>query len=107
MLPQGPFSALAANVPVKAKYSLCGQKLVMPAVFLAQNGAELHESSPIGITGCAKTRQLTTAQKLLAALKACREHHRHSKRERQSCERKAHKKYGEAHGQKTSKKKKS
>ena len=105
VLPQGPFSALAANVPVKAKYSLCGQKLVMPTAFLAQNGAETHESTPINITGCAKTKQLTTAQKLTAALKACHEQHKHSKRERQACERKAHKKYGGTHGQKKTNKK--
>ena len=108
VLPQGPFSALAANVPAKAKYSLCGQKLAMPTAFLAQNGAETHESTPINITGCAKTKQLTTAQKLTAALKACREQHKHSKRERQACEHKAHKKYGGTHKQKnTNKKKKS
>ena len=109
VLPQGPFSALAANVPAKAKYSLCGQKLTMPAAFVAQNGAETQESTPISITGCTKTKQLTMAQKLAAALKACREHRGHSKRERQSCERKAHKKYAGTRKkqQKTSKKKKS
>ena len=107
VLPQGPFSALAANVPAKAKYSLCGQKLTMPAVFLAQNGAEIQESAPIGITGCAKTRQLTRAQKLQAALKTCRKDK--GKKKRSACEKTARKKYGpigkKKHKQQTGKKK--
>jgi hypothetical protein len=105
VLPQGPFSALAASVPAKAKYSLCGQKLKMPTAFLAQNGAEINESIPISITGCAKTKHLATAQKLEAALRACRVHRKHSKSGRQACERKAREKYGEKHKQKMSKKK--
>ena len=28
--------------------------LVMPTEFIAQNGAEIHETTPIGVTGCAK-----------------------------------------------------
>jgi hypothetical protein len=57
------FGALAANVPAKAHYSLCGESLVMPTAFVAQNGAEIHESTPIGVTGCAKAKALTRAQK--------------------------------------------
>ena len=45
-LPQGKFSALAANG------NLCASKLTMPTAFVAQNGAEIHESTPIGVTGC-------------------------------------------------------
>lgn len=45
-LPQGPDSALAANG------QLCKTKLVMPTVFVAQNGLELHQNTPIGVTGC-------------------------------------------------------
>jgi hypothetical protein len=41
MLPQGPTSALATDVPVKAQYSLCGQKLTMPTELIAQNGATI------------------------------------------------------------------
>ena len=45
-LPEGPFSALAANG------NLCTSTLTMPTAFVAQNGAELHQSTPISVTGC-------------------------------------------------------
>jgi hypothetical protein len=47
-LPQGRFSALAANG------NLCTSKLKMPTAFVAQDGAEIHESTPIGVAGCAR-----------------------------------------------------
>jgi lipoprotein-anchoring transpeptidase ErfK/SrfK len=47
-LPEGKFSALAANG------NLCkaASKLVMPTEFLAQNGATLKQSTKIQVTGC-------------------------------------------------------
>jgi hypothetical protein len=92
VLPQGPISALATNVPAKAQYSLCGQKLTMPTELIAQNGAVIDQATPIAITGCAKTRTLTRAQKLTLALKACHKKHNHTKRT--TCEHTARKKYG-------------
>jgi hypothetical protein len=53
-LPEGRFSALGANLPAKAHYSFCGQALTMPTAFVGQNGAEIHESTKIAVTGCAK-----------------------------------------------------
>jgi len=47
-LPQGPFSALAANG------NLCKSTLKMPTAFVAQNGATLKQNTPITVTGCAK-----------------------------------------------------
>jgi hypothetical protein len=47
-LPQGKFSALAANG------NLCTSKLAMPTEFLAQNGAKINESTKISVTGCKK-----------------------------------------------------
>jgi hypothetical protein len=47
-LPQGPFSALAANG------NLCKSTLKMPTVFTAQDGAVIHQSTPVNVTGCAK-----------------------------------------------------
>ncbi len=47
-LPNGKYSALAANG------NLCTTKLAMPTAFTAQNGAVIHESTPIGVTGCPK-----------------------------------------------------
>jgi hypothetical protein len=48
-LPEGPFSALTGLG------NLCvGEKLVMPTEFVGQNGAEIHQSTKIEVTGCAK-----------------------------------------------------
>jgi hypothetical protein len=92
MLPQGPNSALATNVPAKAQYSLCGQKLTMPTELIAQNGAVIDQATPIGISGCAKKRALTRSQKLAAALRACHKRARASRRT--ACERAAKRKFG-------------
>ena len=51
-LPQEPYSALAANLPANARGSFCGQKLALPTAFVAQNGAEIHTSTPLAVTGC-------------------------------------------------------
>jgi uncharacterized repeat protein (TIGR01451 family) len=48
-LPEGPDSALAANG------NLCASKLTMPTAFVGQNGAEIHETTPISVTGCKPT----------------------------------------------------
>jgi hypothetical protein len=45
-LPQGKFSALAANG------KLCTQKLTMPTEFVGQNGSEIHVATPISVSGC-------------------------------------------------------
>ncbi len=47
-LPEGPYSALAANG------NLCTKKLKMPTAFTGQNGAVIHETTPMSVTGCAK-----------------------------------------------------
>ena len=53
MLPQGPYSALAANG------NLCQQSLVMPTSFTAQNGATLKQSTGIEVEGCPGTLAFT------------------------------------------------
>jgi hypothetical protein len=90
-VPSGPFSEFAANLPPKAHGSLCGQKLVMPTLFKAQNGLEIHQNTNIAITGCAKAKKPTRAQQLTAALKACK---KKAKSKRAACIRQAHRKYG-------------
>ena len=50
-LPQGKYSALAANG------NLCKSKLAMPTAFTAQNGAVIHQNTPIGVTGCPKAKK--------------------------------------------------
>jgi hypothetical protein len=47
-LPEGKYSALAAIG------NLCATKLSMPTAFVGQNGAEIHQSTPIAVTDCAK-----------------------------------------------------
>jgi len=49
-LPQGPYSALAANG------NLCASKLAMPTAFTAQNGMTIHTSTKVAVTGCARYR---------------------------------------------------
>ena len=51
-IPTGPFSEFGVNLPPKAKYSFCGQKLVMPTHFKASNGLEIHQNTSITVTGC-------------------------------------------------------
>ncbi len=88
-VPQGPYSEFGANLP-HGKLNFCGQKLVMPILFKAQNGLEIHKNVPVGVSGC---KAPTRKQKLAAALKQCRKKHRHNKARRQSCERAARRKY--------------
>ena len=45
-MPEGPDSALAANA------NLCSSTLTMPTLFVAQNGATIHQATPIAVTGC-------------------------------------------------------
>ena len=88
-VPQGKYSEFGANLP-HGKLNFCGQKLVMPILFKAQNGLEIHKNVPVGVSGCkAKTRK----QKLAAALKQCRKKDSDKSR-RQSCERAARRAYG-------------
>jgi hypothetical protein len=91
-LPEGRYSALAANVPNKDHYSLCGQRLAMPTEFLAQNGAKINESTPVSVSGCAKAKALTRSQKLKKALRACRREK--GKARRVACEKATRKAYG-------------
>ena len=56
-LPQGKYSALAANT------NLCKSKLVMPTAFTGQNGAVLHQSTPVSVTGCPKHKAKKTKMK--------------------------------------------
>jgi hypothetical protein len=50
-LPQGRYSALAANG------KLCASTLKMPTAFTAQDGAVIHQSTPVSVTGCPKRKR--------------------------------------------------
>jgi hypothetical protein len=49
-LPEGPYSALAANG------NLCKDKLAMPTLMVAQDGARFEKSTSVQVTGCAKAK---------------------------------------------------
>jgi hypothetical protein len=63
-LPQGPYSALAANG------NLCKQSLLMPTMFTAQNGMVLKQATKITVTGCGKAKTAKKAKKAKRARKA-------------------------------------
>jgi hypothetical protein len=56
-LPQGPGSALAANG------NLCTSKLAMPTTFVAANGMQIKQSTPITATGCPKKKKAKKAHR--------------------------------------------
>jgi hypothetical protein len=56
-VPTGPYSEFGTNLPAKDNYSFCGQKLVMPTAFKASNNLEIHQDTPLTITGCHKTEK--------------------------------------------------
>jgi len=73
----------------------------MPTEITAQNGAKIQTTTNVGVTGCsqvkaAKAKQLTRAQKLKKALKACRKKFKAKKlkAKRAACEAQAHRRYG-------------
>ncbi len=73
-LPQGPFSALAAN------RNLCqGKQLTMPTEFIAQNGAAIHQSTKIQVTGCPKHKASKAAKRKRAKRAARRGGHAHGR----------------------------
>jgi hypothetical protein len=86
-LPEGPHSVLAATG------NLCtGGKLAIPTSLTGQNGTQVNQNTSVTVTGCAKAKVLTRAQKLALALKAC--HKKPKGKKRTTCERGARKKYG-------------
>jgi hypothetical protein len=80
-LPEGPYSALAANG------NLCKAKLTMPTKFIAQDGAEINQSTHMAATGCPKAKKATSKAKRGRSKKASK----HGKRRAQPVS-KGHKK---------------
>ena len=52
ILPEGPHSVLGAYLPANANGSFCGLSLAMPTMIEGQNGAQVKQSTLIGVTGC-------------------------------------------------------
>jgi hypothetical protein len=57
-LPEGPTSALTTDGV------LCKSSPVMPTTFIAQDGAELHQSIKVAVTGCPKAKTKAKAKKV-------------------------------------------
>jgi hypothetical protein len=93
-LPEGPHSALTSNVPPSKRFSLCGQKLVMPTTITGQNGVVIQQQTKIPVLGCAAVKPLSRSQLLAKSLKKCRKQFKHANKKRAACEGKARKKYG-------------
>jgi hypothetical protein len=56
-LPKGPHSALGVYG------NLCAHALSMPTEFLAQNGATIHQATPVNVESCPKTLTITSQSK--------------------------------------------
>jgi hypothetical protein len=56
VLDEGAHSLLDANLPASAHGSLCGQRLEMPTLLTAQDGAQLKQDTRIGVSGCKRRR---------------------------------------------------
>jgi hypothetical protein len=57
VLQNGPHSLLAANLPARAKGSLCSQTLSMPTAITGQNGAILKRSTKIPVFACPRPKR--------------------------------------------------
>jgi hypothetical protein len=63
VLPEGPHSVLATNLPSRANYSFCGQRLSMPTEITGQNGAVIKQTTKIAVSGCPKGKKARKAKK--------------------------------------------
>ncbi len=85
VLPEGPHSALAAVLPHNS-YDLCGQALTMPTTIVAQNGAQLTQTTKVAVSGCgkAKVRKKSSAcrKKKGRARRACEARARRKQRKK-------------------------
>jgi hypothetical protein len=52
VLADGPHSVLAADLPAKAKRSMCRQSLAMGTALTGQNGAVIKQTTEIAVSGC-------------------------------------------------------
>lgn len=57
VLPAGPHSLLAANPLAPSKRGLCSQNLQMPTTITGQNGAVIHQTTRIAVSGCPQPKR--------------------------------------------------
>jgi len=58
VLEAGPHSLLAANLTTPAKRGLCAQALKMPTAITGQNGAVIHQTTTIAVSGCPQRKRI-------------------------------------------------
>jgi hypothetical protein len=63
VLPTGPHSAFAVNLPPKRKGGLCAQTLKMPTAIVGQNGAQVKQTTTIAVSGCPKPKRARPAKR--------------------------------------------
>lgn len=63
-LPAGPYSEFGAYVTKNeaTRYTFCGHKLTAPTALEAQNGLEIHQKTPLTLTGCKVARHTKKRQ---------------------------------------------
>jgi uncharacterized repeat protein (TIGR01451 family) len=57
VLDESQHSLFAANLPAKARRSMCGQSLSMPAAITGQNGAVIKQTIKVSVSGCTRRRR--------------------------------------------------
>jgi len=62
VLPTGPHSAFAVNLPPKTRGGCARRRCGMPTAITAQNGAQLKQTTRIGITGCHPPREAAAGE---------------------------------------------
>ncbi len=63
VLPEGPHAILAADIPARAKGSMCRQRLTMPTAIAGQNGTLQTQTTKVTVSGCSKKTGKRTGKK--------------------------------------------
>ncbi len=63
VLTEGTHSLFAANLPARARRSMCGQSLEMPTEITGQNGAVLKQRTKLAVSGCTKSKAHRTSKR--------------------------------------------
>lgn len=62
VLPEGPDSLLAANLPPSARRSMCAQRLTAPVQITSQSGRVINQRIKIAAAGCPRAKKLKHAK---------------------------------------------
>jgi hypothetical protein len=78
VLPQGPGSLLAANLPRSAHRSMCRQKLAAPVQITSQSGIVLNQRIKIAVAGCHRAKTAGHARRASRRMRNGKAHKRRS-----------------------------